>query len=255
MEFELKVWRQESREDEGRLVDFSDYAHDISPENSFLEMLDLINERLIADGERPIEFDSDCREGICGTCGIVINGQPHGPERETTVCSVYMRAFEDGQRLIVEPWRAEAFPVIRDLVVDRSAFDRIMEQGGYVSVPTGPKPDANSIKMSKRNSDKAFDAATCIGCGACVAACPNASASLFTGAKISQYALIPQGEPERERRVLDMVHQMDDEGFGNCSNIGECQAACPKDIDLENIARMRREYARAAFLRAGGEEE
>ena len=246
MDFHLKVWRQDDRESDGELVDYPNVAYDISPHLSFLEMLDLVNERLIERGDRPIAFDSDCREGICGTCGIVVNGQPHGPERKTSACQLHMRSFDDGDTIYLEPWRADAFPVVRDLVVDRSSFDEIMQAGGYVSVQTGPKPDGNSIKIGKDVSDQAFDSATCIGCGACVAACPNASASLFTGAKISQYAVLPQGQPERERRVLRMVHEMEDQGFGNCSNIGECQAACPKDIDLDNIARMRREYVRAA---------
>jgi len=255
LDLELEVWRQEGPDEPGELVGYPNVAHDIPTHASFLEMLDLVNKRLIERGDEPIQFDSDCREGICGTCGMVINGQPHGPELETSVCQLHMRSFEDGQTITVEPWRANAFPVIKDLVVDRSAFDRIIQQGGYVSVGTGPKPDANSTKMSKYKSDKAFDSATCIACGACVAACPNASASLFTGAKISQYAMMPQGQPERERRVLNMVHQMDEEGFGNCSNIGECQAACPKDIDLENIARMRSEYARAVLDRGGPDAE
>jgi len=255
MSFELLVWRQPNPEADGELVDYSDLAHDMSPHMSFLEMLDVINERLIERGDEPIQFDSDCREGICGTCGMVVNGQPHGPKLETSVCQLHMRSFDDGDRIVIEPWRADAFPVVKDLVVDRSAFDDIMQAGGYVSVPTGPKPDANTIKMSKQTSDKSFDSGTCIGCGACVAACPNASASLFVGAKVSQYAMIPQGQPERERRVLRMVHEMDESGFGNCSNIGECQAACPKDIDLENIARMKREYARAALIRSADAKE
>ena len=251
MDFHLRVWRQESPDDAGKLVDYPNVAHDIPSHASFLEMLDLVNKRLIARGDDPFQFDSDCREGICGTCGLVINGQPHGPDRETSVCQLHMRSFDDGETIIIEPWRADAFPIVKDLVVDREALDEIIAAGGYVSVGTGPKPDANSVKMSKHTSDKAFDSATCIGCGACVAACPNASASLFTGAKISQYAMMPQGQPERERRVLNMVQEMDDQGFGNCSNIGECQAACPKDIDLENIARMKREYVRAVANRGG----
>lgn len=255
MDFHLKVWRQPGPNAPGSLEDYPNVATDIPPHASFLEMLDLVNNRLIARGDDPIQFDSDCREGICGTCGLVINGQSHGPELETAVCQLHMRSFNDGDTITIEPWRADAFPVVKDLVVDRSAFDRIIQSGGYVSVGTGPKPDANTTKMSKYKSDKAFDSATCIGCGACVAACPNASASLFTSAKISQFTLMPQGEPERERRVLNMVDQMDDEGFGNCSNIGECQAACPKDINLENIARMKREYLRAALRRGGPDAE
>ena len=208
MDFHLKVWRQDNPDDEGRLVDYPDLATGISPNVSFLEMLDMVNEQLIERGDRPIEFDSDCREGICGTCGFVVNGQPHGPDLKTTVCELYMRSFEDGDTIIIEPWRADAFPVLRDLVVRRESFDRIMEAGGYVSVQTGPKPDANSIKIGKDVSDKAFDSATCIGCGACVAACPNASASLFTGAKVSQYALMPQGHPERYRRIRSELAQI-----------------------------------------------
>jgi succinate dehydrogenase / fumarate reductase, iron-sulfur subunit len=243
--FQLQVWRQDGAESSGHFENYE--AADISPDSSFLEMLDQVNERLVRTGKRPIEFDSDCREGICGTCGCVINGQPHGPQQGTTVCQLHMRSFSDGETIVIEPWRAEAFPVVVDLVVDRSAFDRIQAAGGYVSIKTGPKPDANSVKISKERSDEAFDAATCIGCGACVAACPNASASLFTGAKISQLALMPQGAPERSRRARRMVAQMDDEAFGYCSNIGECEAACPKEISLEHIARMKREYLRAMF--------
>ncbi|RAL21019.1 succinate dehydrogenase/fumarate reductase iron-sulfur subunit [Lujinxingia litoralis] len=244
MTVHLKVWRQAGPDVEGR---FESYSAEINPHMSFLEMLDVVNEDLIKKGEMPIEFDNDCREGICGTCGCVVNGQAHGLERGTTVCQLHMRSFRDGETIVIEPWRAEAFPVIRDLVVDRGAFDRIISAGGYVSVNTGPKPDANAVKIGKDLSDKAFDSAACIGCGACVAACPNASASLFTGAKITQLALMPQGAPERGRRVRAMVDQMDAEGFGNCSNIGECEAACPKEISLDNIATMKREYLRAMF--------
>ncbi|WP_230467478.1 succinate dehydrogenase/fumarate reductase iron-sulfur subunit [Lujinxingia vulgaris] len=244
MNVHLKVWRQAGPETEGR---FESYTAEVNPHMSFLEMLDVVNEDLIKKGEMPIEFDSDCREGICGTCGCVVNGQAHGLERGTTVCQLHMRSFRDGETIVIEPWRAEAFPVIRDLVVDRGAFDRIIAAGGYVSVNTGPKPDANAVKIGKDLSDRAFDAAACIGCGACVAACPNASASLFTGAKVTQLALMPQGAPERGRRVRAMVDQMDAEGFGNCSNIGECEAACPKEISLDNIATMKREYLRAMF--------
>ncbi len=243
--FVLKVWRQDGPDSPGTVEDLTEYAKDVNEHASFLEMLDLINERLMADGKRPIEFDSDCREGICGQCGCVVNGQAHGSQRGTTVCQLHMRSFEDGQTIVVEPFRATAFPVIKDLVVDRSAFDKIQQAGGYVSVPTGPKPDANSFKIGKEVSDRAFDAAACIGCGACVAACPNASASLFTGAKITQFALMPQGAPERKRRVSRMVETMDDLGFGHCSNIGECEAACPKEISLESIAIMKREYLKA----------
>lgn len=251
MDFHLKVWRQDGPDAQGELVDYPNVAHDIPPGSSFLEMLDLVNKRLIKRDDEPIEFDSDCREGICGTCSLVVNGQPHGPKLETSACQLHMRSFEDGETLIVEPWRADAFPIVKDLVVDRSALDRVVKAGGYVSVGTGPKPDANSIKISKRKADKAFDAGTCIQCGACVAACPNGSASLFAGAQVTRFAMLPQGQPERERRVLNLVHEMEEEGFGNCSNIGECQAACPKDIELENISRLRREYLRAAWNRSG----
>lgn len=242
--FHLKVWRQDGPDAQGQLVD---YDVTVDEHASFLEMLDKLNEDLIGAGDRPVEFDSDCREGICGSCSCVINGQAHGPQRETASCQLHMRTFKDGASIVIEPWRAESFPIIKDLVVDRSPFDRIIQAGGYVSIPTGPKPDANSIKIGKEVSDKAFDSATCIGCGACVAACPNSSASLFTGAKISQFAMMPQGEPERGRRVLNMVEQMDNEGFGPCSNIGECEAACPKAISLDNIARMKREYLLASL--------
>ena len=214
---------------------------------SFLEMLDVLNENLIKDGTRPVEFESDCREGICGNCGIVINGQAHGPKREVTTCQLHCRSFNDGDTVVLEPWRAKAFPVIKDLVVDRSALDRIISTGGYTSAKTGKHADANSILVPKDASDEAFNSASCIGCGACVAACPNASASLFTAAKIKHLALLPQGQVERERRVYRMVDQMDKEGFGNCTNLGECHAACPKGIDLDNIAWMKREYRKAMF--------
>lgn len=245
MTVHLKVWRQAGPDEDGRFENYT--AEDINPAMSFLELLDVINEDLIHKGEAPIEFDSDCREGICGTCGCVVNGQAHGGERGTTVCQLHLRSFKDGETLVVEPWRADAFPVIRDLVVDRSSLDRIISAGGYVSVSTGPKPDANSLKIGKDAADLAMDAAACIGCGACVAACPNASASLFTGAKITHLAMLPQGLPERTRRAQNMVEQMDIEGFGNCSNIGECEAACPKEISIGTIATMRREYLRAVF--------
>ena len=246
MTVHLKVWRQTGPESGGRFENYT--AEDVNPHMSFLEMLDVVNEKLIHDGEAPIEFDSDCREGICGTCGFVINGQAHGKERGTTVCQLHMRSFSDGDTIVIEPWRATAFPVIKDLVVDRGSFDRIIAAGGYVSVGTGPKPDANSMKIGKDLSDRSFDAAACIGCGACVAACPNASASLFTSAKVAQLAMIPQGAPERSRRARNMVHQMEEEGFGNCSNIGECEAVCPKEISIDNIAKMKREYLRAIFV-------
>lgn len=243
MTVNLKIWRQSGPGKPGKLVSYK--VTDASEDMSFLEVLDVLNEQLIAKGEEPVEFDSDCREGICGSCGAVLNGIPHGPERGSALCQLHMRHFKDGVTLVVEPWRARAFPVVRDLVVDRSAFDRIIAAGGYVSVNTGQAPDANAVPVPKDQAELAMDAAACIGCGACVAACPNASAALFTAAKIAQFALLPQGQVERERRVMAMVDQMDDEGFGNCSNHGECEAVCPKDISIGNIARMRREYARA----------
>jgi len=248
MKFHLKIWRQKGPKQPGAFKDYT--IEGVLPEMSFLEMLDLLNEQLIKKGEEPIEFDSDCREGICGMCGLVINGQPHGPRLGCTTCELRMRHFNDGDTITVEPFRADAFPVIKDLVVDRSAFDRIIAAGGYISVNTGSAPDANAIPIPKPIADEAMDAAACIGCGACVAACPNASATLFVSAKISQLALLPQGHPEREMRALRMIEQMDLEGFGGCSNHGECQAACPKDISLVNIARMRREYLRAAVRSA-----
>ena len=248
MKFKLKIWRQDGPDAPGA---FKEYVVDnILPEMSFLEMLDKLNEDLIKKGERPIEFDSDCREGICGTCGLVIGGMAHGPKRACTTCELRMRNFQDGAEITVEPFRADAFPVIRDLVVDRSALDRIIAAGGYISVNTGSAPDANSILIPKEVAEQAMDAAQCIGCGACVAACPNGSAALFTSAKIAQLSLLPQGQVERARRVVRMVEQMDREGFGNCSNHGECQAACPKNISIANIARMRREYMRAALGRS-----
>jgi succinate dehydrogenase / fumarate reductase iron-sulfur subunit len=244
MKFSLKIWRQPGPNAKG---EFKQYEVDgILPEMSLLEMLDALNEQLTKKGEEPIAFDSDCREGICGTCGLVVNGMAHGPRLRCTTCELRMRHFEDGAMITIEPFRAKAFPVIKDLVVDRSAFDRIIAAGGYVSVNTGSAPDANSVLVPKNVAEKAMDAAVCIGCGACVAACPNASASLFVSAKIAQLALLPQGQPERERRALRMVAQMDKEGFGNCSNYAECEAACPKGISIANIAMMRREYMRAA---------
>jgi len=214
---------------------------------SFLELLDVLNQQLIQAGDEPIEFDYDCREGICGSCGFMVNGQAHGPQQRTTVCQLYLREFKSGDTIVVEPWRAQAFPVIKDLVVDRSAFDRIMAQGGYISVNTGAAPEANTIPIAKDTADLAFDYATCIGCGACVAACPNASASLFTAAKIAHLSLLPQGQPERQQRVLAMTTQMDAEGFGGCSNHAECEAVCPKGISIDAIARMRRQYLQAQF--------
>lgn len=244
MNLTLIVWRQESKDKEGKFVTYK--AEDISPDMSFLEMLDFVNETLTKKGERPIEFDSDCREGICGTCGCMINGQAHGPLRGVTTCQLHMRSFKDGDTIVIEPFRAKAFPVLKDLVIDRDAFDRIQQAGGYITVKTGPQPDANSIPIGKEAADKAMDAAQCIGCGACVAACPNASASLFTGAKVTQYVYLPQGQVEAKRRVLNMVEQHDKEGFGNCTNIGECHAACPKDISIQHIAVMKREYIKAS---------
>lgn len=252
MTLHLKVWRQQDANSPGRLESIT--AEDITGDMSFLEMMDLVNERLVQDGKEPVEFDSDCREGICGTCGLTINGQAHGPERGTAVCQLHMRSFSDGDTVVIEPFRARAFPVVKDLVVDRASFDRIIQAGGYTSVTTGPHADANTHLVPKPDADRSFFAATCIGCGACVAACPNASASLFTSAKLSQYAMLPQGQPEREIRTLRMINQMDEEGFGNCSNIGECSAVCPKNIELENISRMRREYLRAIFKMGGHSE-
>ena len=245
MNLELRIWRQKNQNAEGRLVDY--VAQDVSPEMSFLEMLDVLNEELIRKGEEPVAFDHDCREGICGTCGLMINGVPHGPIAATTTCQLHMRQFRDGERIVIEPWRARAFPVIKDLVVDRSGFDRIIQSGGYVSVSTGGVPDANVIAIGKPEVDRAMDAAQCIGCGACVAACKNASAMLFVAAKVSHLSLLPQGKIERHTRVRSMVSAMDAEGFGNCTNIGSCEAACPKEISLDFIAQMNREYLRAAL--------
>ncbi len=239
----LKVWRQEDTDIPGRLVDYP--LEGISSDMSFLEMLDVLNERLIKEGQNPIEFDSDCREGICGTCGLVINGVAHGPLQATTVCQLHMRHFGDGETIVIEPWRAKAFPVVRDLVVDRGAFDRIIAAGGFISVNTGSAPDGNAIPIPKEKADNAMDAASCIGCGACVAACPNASAALFVSAKISQFTFLPQGHPERKTRVRRMAAQMDRELFGSCSNHAECEAVCPKEISIANIAVMRREYLKA----------
>ncbi len=243
MNLKLHVWRQKSATSAGRMEAYP--ANDVNADMSFLEMLDVVNEGLIGEGKDPIAFEHDCREGICGSCGFMVNGVAHGPERGTTVCQLHMRHFKDGDELYLEPWRARAFPVIKDLVVDRSAFDRIIEQGGYVNARTGSAPDGNAIPIPKQNADLAMDAAACIGCGACVAACPNASAALFTGAKISHLALLPQGQAERSRRALRMVAQYNQELFGSCTNIGECEAVCPKEIKLENIARMNRDYLKA----------
>lgn len=245
MNLTLKVWRQKNSEDHGRFETYS--VSDISEDMSFLEMFDVLNERLINEGKEPIAFDHDCREGICGMCSMYINGIAHGPLQSTTTCQLHMRHFHDGETIVVEPWRAKPFPVIKDLVVDRSAFDRIIEAGGYVSVNTGNPVDANAIPIEKQHSDLAFAAASCIGCGACVAACPNTSAMLFVSAKISQLAELPQGDPERKTRAVNMIDQMDKEGFGSCSNIGECQAVCPKDIAITHIARANSEYLKATF--------
>lgn len=241
----LKVWRQKSSANEGQFVTYK--VDDISTEMSFLEMLDVLNEKLIRDGEDPITFDHDCREGICGSCSMHINGRPHGPWHATTTCQLHMRAFKEGETVVVEPWRANAFPVIKDLMVDRAAFDRIISAGGYVSVNTGNAVDANAIPIDKNNADAAFAAAACIGCGACVAACKNSSAMLFTAAKVSHLALLPQGAPERKNRVLNMVAQMDKEGFGSCTFTGACEAVCPKEISITNISRLNGEYLNAAL--------
>ncbi len=243
MTINLKVWRQDGPDKPGRLVSYT--VEGVNPHMSFLEMFDLLNERLIQRDENPIEFDHDCREGICGSCSMMVNGMPHGPMRATAVCQLHMRHYNDGDTIVVEPWRATAFPIIRDLVVDRGAFDRIIAAGGYVSVNTGSAQDGNAIPVEKKSSDEAFDYAACIGCGACVAACPNASAALFTSAKIAHLSLYPQGDPERRRRVMRMVEQMETENFGDCSNHGECEAACPKEISIQGIGIMRREYAKA----------
>lgn len=243
----LHVWRQASAQDRGRMVDID--APDISTEMSFLEMLDVVNERLVRAGEEPIAFDHDCREGICGSCGLMINGIAHGPERATTTCQLHMRFFEDGQEVWIEPWRAEAFPVIRDLMVDRSAFDAIIQAGGYITAPTGTAPEANNLPVPKPDADTAFEAANCIGCGACVAACPNASSMLFTAAKVTHLGLLPQGQAEREARVLSMLSTQDSLGFGSCTNIGECSAACPKEIPMEAISRLNRDLLRASRKR------
>lgn len=245
MRLTLNIWRQKAPADKGAMVRYD--LTGVSEHMSFLEMLDVLNEQLIAKGEEPVAFDHDCREGICGSCGFVINGVSHGPRRGTTVCQLHMREFNDGDELFIEPWRAAAFPVLKDLIVNRSAFDRIIAAGGYISVPAGSAPDGNAILVPKGDADRAMAAATCIGCGACVAACPNASASLFTSAKISHLGHLPQGQPERFQRALQMVEQAKEEGFGGCTNIGECEAACPKGIALENIAMMNRDYLKGAF--------
>ncbi len=248
MNLTLKVWRQKNASDTGGIVTYG--AKDIIPDMSFLEMLDVVNEDLILRGEEPIAFDSDCREGICGTCSMVINGIAHG-QKATTVCQLHMRSFEDGDTITIEPWRAKAFPVIKDLITDRSAFDRIIASGGFVSVNTGGTPDGNALPIPKLDADEAMDAAACIGCGACVAACKNASAMLFVSAKVSHLALLPQGKAEAERRVLNMVRTMDESGFGNCTVTGSCEAVCPKEISLDFIAKMNREYGKAILKNRG----
>lgn len=245
MNLTLKVWRQKNNKAAGAFETYQ--IKEISPEMSFLEMFDVLNEQLVSENKEPVAFDHDCREGICGACSMHINGRAHGPWHETTTCQLHMREYKDGDTIVVEPWRANAFPVIRDLVTDRSSFDRIIQAGGYVSVNTGNAVDANALPIEKHSADESFAAASCIGCGACVAACPNSSAMLFTSAKVSHLALLPQGRPEQKIRAVNMVLQMDKEGFGSCSNIGACEAECPKGISLENIARLNREYASAIF--------
>lgn len=245
MNLTLKVWRQKNAADKGKFITYP--VNNISSDMSFLEMFDVLNEELISKGEEPIAFDHDCREGICGMCSMYINGRPHGPLKGTTTCQLHMRHFKDGDTIVVEPWRSRAFPVIKDLAVDRSAFDRIQQAGGYVSVNTGNAPDANAIPIGKPIAEEAFDAAACIGCGACVAACKNGSAMLFVSAKVAQLALLPQGAPERKERALNMIKVMDEEGFGHCTNTNACEAECPKNISVANIARLNREYVLAAL--------
>lgn len=246
MRLTLKIWRQKNSETKGKIETYD--IDDISPDMSFLEMLDVLNAKLINEDQEPVSFDHDCREGICGSCSLFINGRAHGPDRRITTCQLHMRKFKDGDTIYIEPFRAKAFPVIKDLVVDRSAFDRIQHSGGYISINTsGNTQDANATPVNKEDADAAFDAATCIGCGACVATCKNSSAMLFVGAKVSQYSLLPQGQTEASRRVINMVNQMDLEGFGNCSNTGACEVECPKGISLDNIARMNRELVKASF--------
>jgi succinate dehydrogenase / fumarate reductase iron-sulfur subunit len=247
MNLKLRVWRQPSSNEPGAMVTYS--VEDVSPDASFLEMLDVLNERLILDGDDPIAFDHDCREGICGMCGMMINGVAHGTQRATTTCQLHMRHFADGDTIDVEPWRAAAFPVVKDLVVDRGAFDRIIQAGGYITAPTGAAPDAHATPVPKADADAAFEAATCIGCGACVAACPNGSAMLFTAAKVAHLGLLPQGQPERHTRVLDMIDAQDAAGFGGCTNAGECTAVCPKGIPLTLIGRLNSDYRQAAGKR------
>src|SRR6516165_6539139 len=251
MNFKLKVWRQKDRQSPGKLVDYN--APDIPPPASLLEMLDIVNERLLLRGEDPIAFDSDCREGICGTCSLTVNGEAHGPDHPGAACELYMRKFRDGDTITIQPFRAKSFPIIKDLVVDRSALDRIVQAGGFIAARAGSAPEANSIPVPKHSADIAMEAAACIGCGACAAACPNASAMLFTAAKVSHLAFLPQGHPERTSRVLKMVDAMDAEGFGNCTNTYECEAVCPAEISASFIAKLNREYTRAVWLSRAGE--
>ncbi len=245
MDLKLKIWRQKDPRTRGKFVNYK--LRDISPDSSFLEMLDVLNEQLIANNEEPVVFDHDCREGICGTCGMYINGRPHGPDSQITVCQLHMRKFKHGDTIVIEPWRARAFPVIKDLTVDRYAFDKLIQEAGYISVNTGSAPDANSIPIKKNDAELSMDAASCIGCGACVAACKNASAMLFVGAKVSHLTLLPQGKVEARERAAKMVAKMDELGFGNCTNTGACEAECPKGITMTNIARLNREYYKAAL--------
>jgi len=251
MKFKLKIWRQRDRQSRGKLVTYD--APDIPAQASLLEMLDIVNERLLLRGEEPIAFDSDCREGICGTCSLTVNGEAHGPDHPGAACELYMRKFRDGDTIVVEPFRVKSFPVIKDLVVDRTALDRIVQAGGFISARAGSAPEANSIPIPKHDVDLSMEAAACIGCGACAAACPNASAMLFTAAKVSHLALLPQGEPERTRRVVSMVRAMDAEGFGNCTNTYECEAVCPAEISVSFIAKLNREYSKASLRRSAGE--
>lgn len=243
MKLQLKVWRQQNTNTVGTFADYT--LNEVSPDMSFLEMLDVLNEQLLGKGQDPVAFDHDCREGICGSCSMMINGKPHGPENMTTTCQLHMRKFNDGDNIVIEPWRASAFPVIKDLAVDRSAFDRIIQAGGFISVNTGNAQDGNTLPIPKPDADSAMDAAACIGCGACVAACKNASAMLFTAAKVAHLGYLPQGQPERNKRVLRMVNQMDSEGFGNCTNTLDCEAACPKGISADNIAKLNRDFLKA----------
>ncbi len=245
MKIKLKVWRQKNANEKGKLVDYE--LDGVSPDMSFLEMFDLLNDTLVQKGEEPIAFDHDCREGICGMCSLMINGEAHGPRDKTTTCQLHMRSFKDGDTIVIEPFRAKAFPVLKDLMIDRSNFDKIIQAGGYISVNTGMVPAANTILVNKQDSDLAMDAAACIGCGACVASCPNASAMLFLSAKVTQLALLPQGQPEAKKRVQKMLNTMDELGFGNCTNHAECEAQCPKGINISNIARMNREFIKASF--------